>query len=75
MHGEDHPLTADSMVVRAEVLAAVGRTEASRTLARQALAAYEGHLGEVRSAVSDLQSRLGALDELVQRDPIAPANP
>ncbi len=32
--------------------------------------AYEGRLVEIRGAVSDLQSQLGALDELVQRDPI-----
>jgi len=37
------------------------------------LAAYEGRLVEIRGAVTDLQNQLGALDELVRRDPTAEA--
>ena len=43
--------------------------------AQTALDAYRGQLGEVRSSVADLQGRMDALDELVNRDPLAPPAP
>ena len=39
---------------------------------RAALVAYEGRLATVREVVGDLSQRLGKLDELVRRDPLAP---
>jgi hypothetical protein len=39
---------------------------------RAALVAYEGRLATVREVVGDLSKRLGLLDELVRRDPLAP---
>ena len=39
---------------------------------RAALVAYEGRLASVREIVGDLSKRLGQLDELVHRDPLAP---
>lgn len=42
---------------------------------RAALVAYEGRLASVREIVGDLSQRLGQLDELVRRDPLAPAEP
>ena len=39
---------------------------------RAALVAYEGRLATVREVVGDLSKRLGQLDELVRRDPLAP---
>lgn len=41
------------------------------TTARTQLDAHQGHLVEIRSAVSQLRSQLGQLDELAQRDPLA----
>ena len=41
---------------------------------RAALVAYEGRLATVREVVGDLSQRLGQLDELVRRDPLAPAD-
>ena len=42
---------------------------------RAALVAYEGRLATVREVVGDLSQRLGKLDELVRRDPLAPPGP
>ena len=42
---------------------------------RAALVAYEGRLATVREVVGDLSQRLGKLDELVRRDPLAPPEP
>ncbi len=42
---------------------------------RAALVAYEGRLATVREVVGDLSKRLGQLDELVRRDPLAPVEP
>ena len=39
---------------------------------RAALVAYEGRLATVREIVGDLSKRLGQLDDLVRRDPLAP---
>jgi hypothetical protein len=43
--------------------------------ARTALLAYEGRLATVREVVGDLSRRVGQLDELVHRDPLAPPEP
>ena len=43
--------------------------------ARTALLAYEGRLATVREVVGDLSRRVGQLDELVRRDPLAPPEP
>ena len=40
--------------------------------ARAALVAYEGRLATVREVVGELSRRVGQLDELVRRDPLAP---
>jgi hypothetical protein len=42
---------------------------------RAALVAYEGRLATVREVVGDLSQRLAQLDDLVRRDPLAPAEP
>jgi len=47
--------------LRIELLAAQGALDAHRT-----------HLDAVRGSVSDLQAQIGALDELVTRDPAQP---
>jgi hypothetical protein len=43
--------------------------------AQTALEAYRGQLGEVRASVADLRGRMTALDELVNRDPLATPDP
>ena len=43
--------------------------------AQTALDAYRGQLGEIRSSVEDLQGRMAALDELVNRDPLDTPTP
>lgn len=43
--------------------------------AQSALEAYRGQLGEVRASVADLRGRMTALDELVNRDPLATPDP
>jgi hypothetical protein len=43
--------------------------------ARTTLLAYEGRLATVREVVGDLSRRVGQLDELVRRDPLAPPEP
>jgi hypothetical protein len=43
--------------------------------ARTTLTAYEGRLATVREVVGDLSRRVGQLDVLVRRDPLAPVGP
>jgi hypothetical protein len=53
----------------------VARLSADLAGARTALLAYEGRLATVREVVGDLSRRVGQLDELVRRDPLAPPEP
>jgi hypothetical protein len=53
----------------------VSRLSSDLAGARTALLAYEGRLATVREVVGDLSRRVGQLDELVRRDPLAPAEP
>jgi hypothetical protein len=50
----------------------VSRLSSELVGARAALVAYEGRLATVREVVGDLSRRVGELDELVRRDPLAP---
>ena len=45
------------------------------TVANGALEAHRSHLDAVRGSVADLRAQVGALDELVARDPVAPDAP
>ncbi len=57
---------------RAERLAAqVLAQEAELEAASQQLAAYQSHLDSVRTSVGDLSDRIGVLQTLVSRDPLA----
>ncbi len=59
---------------RAEMLQSqVTMLEGELAVAGEQLEAYQSHLGEVRAGVADLKSQVGALDVLVNRDPLAPA--
>jgi hypothetical protein len=53
----------------------VSRLSSDLAGARTALLAYEGRLATVREVVGDLSRRVGQLDELVRRDPLAPPEP
>lgn len=53
----------------------VSRLSSDLVGARTALTAYEGRLATVREVVGDLSRRVGQLDVLVRRDPLAPAEP
>ena len=50
----------------------VSRLSSDLVGARTALIAYEGRLATVREVVGELSRRVGQLDELVRRDPLAP---
>ncbi len=50
----------------------VARLSSDLVGARTALIAYEGRLATVREVVGELSLRVGQLDELVRRDPLAP---
>ena len=50
----------------------VSRLSSDLAGARTALIAYEGRLATVREVVGELSRRVGQLDELVRRDPLAP---
>ena len=50
----------------------VSRLSSDLVGARTALVAYEGRLATVREVVGELSLRVGQLDELVRRDPLAP---
>jgi len=53
----------------------VSRLSSDLAGARTALLAYEGRLATVREVVGDLSRRVGQLDQLVRRDPLAPPEP
>ena len=53
----------------------VSRLSSDLAGARVALVAYEGRLATVREVVGELSRRVGQLDELVRRDPLAPPEP
>jgi len=53
----------------------VSRLSSDLMGARTALTAYEGRLATVREVVGDLSRRVGQLDVLVRRDPLAPVEP
>jgi hypothetical protein len=53
----------------------VSRLSSDLAGARTALLAYEGRLATVREVVGELSRRVGQLDELVRRDPLAPPEP
>jgi hypothetical protein len=53
----------------------VTRLSSDLVSARAALIAYEGRLATVREVVGELSVRVGQLDELVRRDPLAPPEP
>ena len=53
----------------------VSRLSSDLAGARAALIAYEGRLATVREVVGELSLRVGQLDELVRRDPLAPPEP
>ena len=53
----------------------VSRLSSDLVSARAALVAYEGRLATVREVVGDLSHRVGQLDALVRRDPLAPSEP
>jgi hypothetical protein len=53
----------------------VSRLSSDLAGARTALLAYEGRLATVREVVGDLSRRVGQLDELVRRDPLAQPEP
>jgi hypothetical protein len=53
----------------------VSRLSTDLVGARTALIAYEGRLATVREVVGELSRRVGQLDELVRRDPLAPPEP
>jgi hypothetical protein len=50
----------------------VSRLSSDLVSARTTLIAYEGRLATVREVVGELSRRVGQLDELVRRDPLAP---
>jgi hypothetical protein len=53
----------------------VSRLSTDLMAARTTLTAYEGRLATVREVVGDLSRRVGQLDLLVRRDPLAPVEP
>ena len=58
-----------------ELEARVQGLQVDLTVANGALEAHRSHLDAVRGSVADLRAQVGALDELLARDPAAPDAP